>query len=117
MFPVKHEELNPFRADRSASTYNGVLAVLLRLTAGVPLNCTAGRLFTLTLGVPLMLALTVGVLTNSVKILFPAPGSVAEPGKRLYHQGHEGKPRRDARVRENGEPPRTDNQELRTAGV
>ena len=42
IFPVKHDELKPSRADRSASTKMGVLGVVLRPTVGVPLMLTLG---------------------------------------------------------------------------
>jgi hypothetical protein len=51
-----------------------VFAVFVKLTAGVPLNWTAGRLATLTVGVP-MFAFTVPVTGNGV--LVTATGMLA----------------------------------------
>ena len=67
---MAQDTLNPLRAGRSASTYAGAVGVVLRLTVGVPPNCTAGKLVTLTAGVPEMPTVPV-----TVAFTLPCTGS------------------------------------------
>ena len=64
IFPVKHDELKPLRADRSASTKMGVLGVVLRPTIGVPLMLTVGVPLIPTFHAPVCVAATVPVTGN-----------------------------------------------------